>query len=151
MNQSKDDEAQGSSIRWQAVTITQLSYSLNLILSFTVAILGFQMHMLLDLRPSLECWEKILFILSQTLLLLSGGVGLACVLNRLKDFRFTAKAARAREQGDPNKKLEVYRAEYKRLGKLTWQLFCCEVVLFSVGVIFSVVIDLMIGMKLYSD
>ncbi len=47
---SKDDE---KFIRWQGITIAQLSYSINLILTFSVAAIGFGVSLLLndDFKP----------------------------------------------------------------------------------------------------
>lgn len=77
----EQEESQGSYVRWQAVTIAQLGYALNLILGITVAVLGFQMQMLLDQHGGLWCWERYTLMLSQGTLLISGGFGVACVLN----------------------------------------------------------------------
>jgi len=140
---NRNNEPQGSYIRWQVIRLTQLGYALNLVLSFTIAILGFQMHLLLDQHDFLGCWEKILFVLSQGLLLVSGIFGILCVLNRLADFRTTGDAAKAREHGDPNHELDELRARYTKLGKRTWLFFGWQVACFSLGVMFTIVVDLL--------
>ena len=40
-------DSKGSSIRWQAVVIGQMTDAVNLILTFTVATLGFQVSLML--------------------------------------------------------------------------------------------------------
>jgi hypothetical protein len=44
------EDKKGSFIRWQSTTIEQFTYAVNLILSFAVATLGFQITILLDAK-----------------------------------------------------------------------------------------------------
>src|SRR5437879_3380280 len=93
------EEPKGSFVRWQSITINQLTYAVNLILTFSVATLGFQATLLLGDQFKPVSWQKCIFSLSLVLLLSSIGLGIWCVINRLRDFRATMKTARLREDG----------------------------------------------------
>lgn len=72
------------------------------------------------------------------LLVLSVALGIWCVINRLRDFRATTKAARMREKGKPNEDIKPYRDLYKKLGEKTWVLFWWQVGTFGVGILFTI-------------
>ena len=74
-------------IRWQAITIAQLSYAINLILTFSVAAIGFATTLLLNENFNPVSWQSYAFSLSLILLLVSGAFGVWCTINRLRDFR----------------------------------------------------------------
>ncbi|MDP2158198.1 MAG: hypothetical protein Q8K68_10880 [Nitrospirota bacterium] len=128
------DEPKGSFIRWQSITIAQFSYAINLILGLTIATLAFQVTLLLNKDFNPVTWQKCIFSLSLLSLLVSSGCGIWCVINRLRDFRATTKAARLREEGAEEDKINHYRALYKRLGKNTWTLFRWQIGAFALGI-----------------
>lgn len=132
------DDPKGSFIRWQSITIGQLTYAINLILAFSVATLGFQVTLLLNDKFMPISWQKCVFSLS--LILLSGSValGIWVVINRLRDFRATTKAARKREEGAREEEIEPYRTLYRKLGKKTWCLFWWQVGTFGFGALCTV-------------
>jgi hypothetical protein len=132
------DDKKDSFIRWQSTTIEQLTYAVNLILSFAVATLGFQITILLDAKFNPSSWQKPVFSASLLILLVSVGFGIWCVINRLLDFRTTTRVARNREQGKPNDEMTGDRALYEKLGKITWKLFWWQVGAFAVGVLLLV-------------
>ena len=132
------EEPKGSFVRWQAITIAQLTYSVNLILGFSVAVLGFQMSLLLNEKFHPFRWHKCAFDISIFTLLLSIGFGIWCVINRLRDFRATTKAARLREEAKPDEEIQQYRDLYNKLGKMTWLLFWWQIGTFGVGIVFTV-------------
>jgi hypothetical protein len=132
-------EPSGSFSRWQAVTIGQLAYAVNLILGFAVAALGFQVTLLLDDKFVPSSWKKCAFSISLLLLAASVIFGIAVVINRLQDFRATMNAARARENGSADAVVEEYRALYRRLGPRTWWLFWWQLGTFGTGVLLTVI------------
>lgn len=132
------DDPKGSFIRWQSVTIGQLTYAINLILGLSVATLGFQITLLLSDKFVLMSWQKCTFFISLLLLAASIILGIWAVINRLLDFRATTKAAQKREKKAPENEIEPYRAIYQRLGKKTWLLFWWQVGTFGTGVVFTV-------------
>ena len=132
------DEPRGSFVRWQSITIAQLTYSVNLILGLAVAALGFQVSLLLNDKFNPIAWQKCAFFVSMFLLVLSIALGIWCVVNRLRDFRATAKAARMREKGKPADDIQPYRDLYKKLGEKTWCLFWCQIGMFGVGIVLMI-------------
>ena len=132
------DDPKGSFIRWQSITIGQLTYAINLILVFSVTTLGFQVTLLLNEKFMPFSWQKCVFFLSLILLLVSVTLGILVVINRLRDFRATTKAARKREERACEEEIEPYRVLYRKLGEKTWCLFWWQVGTFSFGALCTV-------------
>jgi len=132
------DNPKGSFIRWQSITIGQLTYAINLILAFSVATLGFQITLLLNKEFTPFSWQKCVFFLSLILLSISVVLGIWVVINRLRDFRVTTKAAQKREEGARKEEIEPYRVIYRKLGEKTWYLFWWQVGTFGFGVLCTV-------------
>jgi hypothetical protein len=132
------EDKRDSFIRWQSTTIEQLTYAVNLILSFSVATLGFQVTILLDEKFKPSHWQKPVFSVSLVILLISVGLGIWCVINRLRDFRATTRVARMREGGKSDAEMAADRALSDSLGKITWKLFWWQIGTFGVGVLFLV-------------
>ena len=130
------DEPKGSFTRWQAITIGQLTYAINLVLTFSVATVGFQVTLLLGDKFYPVSWQKCAFGSSIVLNLIATALGLLCVYNRLQDFRTTAQAARMREKEDPEK--EAYRNQYRHLGERTWLLCWWQLGTFGFGILLNV-------------
>lgn len=129
-----------SSIRWQGRTIEQFGYALNLILGLSVAVLGFESSLLLDETLNKWAgWQNCMLILSLLLMLLSVALGLACVINRLRDFRATTEIARNREDGASELELQPLRIFTRTLGERTWLLFRGQITTFSLGILLLVV------------
>lgn len=123
-----------SKIRWQAITISQLSYSINLFLTFTVAALGFCMSLLSNDNFTPDSWKICAFYLSIVLFLTSGGFGIWCTINRLRDFRATAKIARIRGKKDKETEIQNLRSLTANLGKKTWGIFWCQIGTLCAGI-----------------
>ena len=132
------DEPKGSFVRWQSLTIAQLTYSVNLILGLAVAAFGFQVTLLLNEEFHPAGWQKCAFGAAMLTLLLSIGIGIWCVINRLRDFRATTRAARLREKGKPDDEVQPYRDLYKKLGEKTWALFLWQIGTLGVGIVFTI-------------
>jgi hypothetical protein len=136
-----------SFVRWQAATISQVGYAINLILSLATASLGFSLVLIKDRDFGPSLWGRLLRDLAVAFLMLSVCSGVACVINRLRDFRKTASIARdrgnwqreglAREEIDL--KLQERRADAERLGARTWNLLHVQIVTFGLGSIMLVV------------
>ena len=133
-----ENDPKGSFIRWQSVTIAQLAYAVNLVLGFSVAALAFKVTTLLNEKFNPVSWQKCAFSLSLLALLASAGLGIWCVINRLRSFRATTKVARMREQGKSETEMEPYRVLYRKLDKKTWWLFWCQIGTFGVGMLLLV-------------
>lgn len=115
--------------RWQKIAIDQLGYALNLILTLSVAALGYWFVLLTDHAFIPGSSAKCTMILSLLALGFSAFCGLACVVNRLCDFRGTAK--RARNDSSPETPTEEY---LDGLGRTTWVLFKFHLFAFALGV-----------------
>jgi len=132
-------EPQGSFVRWHAITLAQLTYSVNLILGLAVAALGFQVTLLLDdnkINP--PTWQRYAFSLSMVLLIFSIALGIWCVINRLRSFRATAQVARMREQGRSEEDINLLRVQYEKLDAMTWPLFWWQIGTFGGGVLLTI-------------
>jgi hypothetical protein len=132
------EEPRGRFVRWQSITIAQLTYCVNLILGMAVAALGFQVALLLNDKFNPIAWQKCAFSVSMLLLILSIALGIWCVVNRLRDFRATTKAARMQENGKPAEDIQPFRDLYKKLGEKTWCLFWWQIGTFGVGIILTI-------------
>jgi hypothetical protein len=128
-----------SSIRWQGRTIEQFGYAINLILGLAIAAIGFEFSLVLTEKFSGSGWQNCLFGISIVALVLSAGVGLLGVVNRLRDFRATTETARKREDGASDLELQSLRILTNKLGERTWLLFWWQVSAFGVGVLLLVV------------
>jgi len=135
---------EGSFVRWQAISIAQLGFTNNLIITLAAATLGFSLTFLKDNDVVASCWAKCLLVLSIFGLLVSLAIGLWCALNRLLDFRQTAQNARLRERlgaitseqkkVDSQKTLDIGRDKARALGRKTWALLYWQLGTFSFSV-----------------
>ncbi len=114
--------------RWRKIAIDQLSYALNLTLTFAVAALGFCFALLRDKDFVPVSCAKSTMILS--LLGFGASVILAywCVLTRLKDFRETARRA-------CNHPEKLSKDEVRELDRWTLYFFEGVVLTFGLGVL----------------
>lgn len=132
------NEPKGGFVRWQAIAIQQMTHANNLILGFTVATLGFQVTLLLNEKFVPSSWQKCAFAFSLLCLSISVLLGVTVVVNRLRDFRATMRAARYREQGSAPELIEEQRALYRKLGNRTWLLFWWQLGTFFSGIALTV-------------
>jgi hypothetical protein len=113
--------------RWRKIAIDQLGYALNLTLTFAIATLGYCFVLLKEKDFLLVSSAKCTMILSLSALALSAICGFICVLNRLLDFRGTARRA-------CNHPKAPTKDELRDLGNLTWALFYVQLGAFAIGV-----------------
>jgi len=127
---------------WQQIAIDQLGYSLNLTVTYTVAALGFWFALLKasDFTPS--CPAKVFMVCALVALTVSVTCGFMCIINRLSDFRGTAKRARGDSDAPTKEHLQGF-------GKRSWILFHIHLWAFGLGVIcIAVALILTYGHKL---
>ena len=130
------DEDNERFVRWQGLTISQLTQAVSVVLGFAVATLGFDVTLLMNEKFTPVSWQKCLFAVALITLLLSVAFGVGCVVNRLRDFRETMKAARGRDSTEANDA----RALATRLGQRTWALFWWQIGTFGAGVLFTIAV-----------
>lgn len=128
-----------SYIRWQGRAIEQFGFSLNLILTFSLASVAFEFSFLAGKDLQLSNPQLYLHIASLLLLLVSLAFGLLCVVNRLEDFRLTKEIAWKRESGVSRENLQPIRDKARAIGNRTWWLFWWQIGLFTLGVSLMVV------------
>ena len=121
-----------SYLKWQDIRISQLGFANNLIIALAIALLGYIIDFIQTDNLILTCFQKILFWLGCSLILISIGLGIFVVINRLEDFKLTAKIARKRETGERDG-IESDRLKSKRLGEKTWNGFIWQIVTFIVS------------------
>jgi len=142
-------EVNESFIRWQAITIAQLSYAINLILTFSVAAIGFAVTLLLNEKFNPGLWQSCAFSLSLILLLASGAFGIWCTINRLRDFRATTKISKLRDKEGEKSEVQNLRSLTRNLGNKTWGIFWWQIGTFSAGIFFLVLsVAFSVGNKL---
>ena|SRR5438105_4610422 len=113
--------------RWRKIAIDQLSYTLNLTLTFTIAALAFWFTLLKDATFIPVGVAKCVFWVSLLILIASAFLGFICALGRLWDFRGTARRA-CNHPKAPSK------GELRELGDTTWILFYLQLLAFGTGV-----------------
>ena len=121
-----------SFVRWQNIRITQLGFANNLLIALGVTLIGFTLDFIQTDQLILNLTQKFLFWVGISLGILSIGLGLFVVINRLEDFKLTAQITRKREN-EKTSGIKEDRTQTKILGKRTWCCFIWQVVTFSVG------------------
>lgn len=129
---SNDNE---SSIRWRQICREQLTYSINLILGFSVATLGFQLSLLISDKFLDDSWYKVLFLQSILFVFLAVFVGVLVVLCRLTSFRKTAIIVRDRRKIGQCRIVKSLRDCTDFLDSCTWTLFYLQIAFFGVGIL----------------
>jgi len=127
-------------IRWQGRSLEYLSYAINLFLGLSIGAQGFEMSLLQDSQFNLMGWQKCVFVLSLLSLLAASGLGVACVLNRVKDFRDTTAIARKKSKEEYDDELDELREIVGIIGTRTRNLFNWQAWLFSIGVLLLVLV-----------
>lgn len=134
VTQQLENQRKEKLIRWQAIRISQLSNTNNLIIGLSTGLLGFDASEFQNISE--PCIVIPIYWLSLLTLLISVGCGVCCSLNRLDDFRKTT-LIHAKDTTDLDK--ELLRADTKRLGKLTWILLNYQLYSFLIGVLLSTI------------
>lgn len=123
---------QQSFVRWQGITIKQLSFVNNLLIGLATGMLAFHTQLAFDDKSSVTAVDKWLVVLSIVFLFLSLAIGCYLALNRLCSFRITAQVARKRET-DARERIEELRTVARKLDERTWRLLAGQTILFALG------------------
>ena len=118
---------------WQNYRITQLSFSINLFLTFGVASIGFWAKLLMDDNFILYGTEKAHFFYAFFWLSSSISFGVFATITRLIDFRYTAFKIRKKYKGFKGK-IVNFIAKY--IGSLTWIFFGVQTGSLIIGIFF---------------
>ncbi len=130
-------------IRWQGRSLDYFSYAVNLFLGLSIGAIGFEISLLDNENFSLNCWEKCLFLISLISLLAASGIGISCIVNRVKDFRTTSTIVRKKSKGEYDDELEELRELVGIIGNRTRIFFSIQISAFSIGILCLII--LMIG------
>jgi len=123
-----------------------MGYAVNLVLTLATAALAFSVTLVKDDKLRCHEWGRLLLAFAGLLLILSGGLGLWCVLNRLRNFRETSRIAREREKMESeklgkewiDKQLREKRRKTRNIGNRTWTLLRWQLMTFAGGVLLLV-------------
>ncbi|WP_263417864.1 hypothetical protein [Terriglobus albidus] len=128
-----DDNDRKAFERWQEFALTQLGYTINLILTFAGATLAFAVKTMMGSTFVLRHWGHYLFHSSLLLLGFSIMTGIAANITRCVDFSTTRRAALARCNGNKeNHHAMAQKAD--TFGRWTWRFFACQSAAFCGGV-----------------
>lgn len=133
-------------IRWQSYTLNQVTFALNFFLGLTIATLGFSVSLLMDDKFDPVGIVNFLFGTALICQLISLLFGIAAIITRTLDFRFTAQIARNAEKTGKEEFVKSLRQRVKWLGKATWFSFWMQIFLFVLGVL-----SLIISIIIHSD
>jgi hypothetical protein len=129
--EQRDPDDRESYLRWQGISITQLGYTINLMMTLSGGVLAFVVKEKLDGKVNAHgCgWRFALSCLGFSVL-----AAIAANITRALDFRYTRRAARARMKDGKDHQDLHDTAEC--FGALTWFLFYCQAAAFALGVCF---------------
>lgn len=117
-----DQEQKERYVRWQNYRINQLTFSINLFLTFAVASLAFATNMKIK---NITVSANSVILLSIYWWSASAMLGTIATLSRLLDFRFTARKIKDSNPCDKEKA--------KFLGRVTWGTFWAQVITYAIG------------------
>lgn len=110
-------------VRWQNYRINQLSFSINLFLSFAVASLAYVINLKFTKTPiAVSQAELVITIYWWSA---SAALGTIATLSRLLDFRYTARKIKDSSVCD--------KCLAKILGKITWGTFWAQTITYVFG------------------
>jgi hypothetical protein len=130
-------------IRWQQILREQLTYLNNILLTFSVATLGFLFSLLTEDNFVPTCYQKLFFTFGLIMIFLSIFIGLATSFSRLFDFRTTLKKIKNETSGN-HADIEEQKQLKDMYSKSTWNLFYGQSILFVLGVLTLTVAFVMI-------
>ena len=116
-------------VRWQRLAIDQLGFTLNFVLTLTIAALGYIFALLKDKEFLPPHFAKCALILSLVFLAIAAISGMWCTINRLRDVQGTARRIRKTAGAPSSRELRV-------MGKRTWKFFYAQLWTFSLGIAF---------------
>lgn len=118
--------------KWENHRIAQLSFINNLVVGLSLALTGYVFNFIKPSRIIFNSTQKFLFWIGVLLIVVSIVVGVFIAINRLEDFRLTAKIARNRENNNRNG-IKADREKVQIIGKKTWNGFVWQIVTFGVS------------------
>ena len=122
-----DDKQRERYVRWQGYRINQLSFSINLFLTFAIASLAYVINLKLNKTfTPLETLNPIIFWWSAC-----AAIGVLATISRLLDFRHTTK--KIKDGGAFN----TFMARWS--GRVTWGALWAQIITYCVGAYYFIV------------
>ena len=122
-----DDKQRERYIRWQGYRISQLSFSINLFLTFAIASLAYVINLKLNKSFALlDALNTIIFWWSAC-----ASLGVIATISRLLDFRHTAK--KIKDGGASNTLMARWS------GRVTWGAFWAQIITYCIGAYYFIV------------
>lgn len=121
-------------IRWQTNLRNQVSFTNNLLLTFSVGILGFIFNILADGKIVFDCISRHQIDIGLIFILISIVIGILTTISRIIDFRLTLKKIKLELEKDGN--LEKIKWLKKTFGKITWFLFYGQILSLTIGFLY---------------
>jgi len=131
MLENNQSENRDSFIRWQKITIDQLSFINNLIIGLSSGLLVFEADFVFNNKIYNITLAWLTFI-SILLFFFSLVFGIIIAFNRLSSFRYTARIARKRQTND-RENIENLRDWTDEIDARTWCLFWWDIGIFIFG------------------
>lgn len=130
-------------VRWHQILREQLTYLNNIILTFSVATLGFLFSLLNEDNFVPSCYQKLFFTFGLAMIFLSIIFGLVTSFSRLFDFRTTLEKIKNETSGNYSD-LEELKQLKDLYSKSTWRLFYAQTITFILGILILTVAFVMI-------
>lgn len=138
-------------VRWDQYRVNHFSYTNNLFIALNLGFLGFFITQS-GFNYSCLCWLLTLQILTVLLLGISFLTGILAVLNRLKDFRLTARLTKLRKKrfeydhnikaypdiGEIRSDIRGLKTKTSALSPRTWILLNWQIWSFLIGTILGI-------------
>lgn len=131
---SPSDQDRDSYLRWQGIAITQLGYTINLMMTLSGGVLAFVVKGKLEgtVKANGCAWRAALIFLGCSVL-----IAIVANVTRALDFRYTRRAVRARmKDGGARVEHQRFHDIADCLGEWTWGLFYCQAASFLLGILF---------------
>jgi hypothetical protein len=130
----EDERNRESYLRWQRLALEQLGYAINILLTFSVGVIGFAVKMMIDSKTPFPALAHYMFHGWLVSLLVCVGSGIGATISRTLDYRFTRRAVRARWKGEESAQ-EVFHQKADVCGQWTWRFFPTQAGAFVLGVL----------------
>lgn len=121
-------------IRWQTNLRNQVSFTNNLLLTFSVGILGFIFNILADDKMTFDCISRHQIDVGLILILFSVIIGVLTNISRIIDFRLTLKKIKLELEKEGN--LDKIKWLKNTFGNITWLLFYGQILTLTIGFIY---------------
>ena len=150
---NEQDRLYDAKVRWQETRVNQFSYVNYLILTLSLATLGFAVSLVTEnylfrTAVSTLCFWLHLFSVFCVLVpifcfFISILLGVCCAYTRLKDFRKTAKIADLKyKRGNltATPEIKTLQRETNEHGECSWKLLQCQIRFFVIGIVVLMIV-----------